>query len=172
MDPTPPEPAPVPTWRQALKLAFLVALAGYFLVVFQMSLTYVPTWAVPGLWQMFTLRDPTASMVVAEARYGDQKGWQPVDLGALFPSRWGSGYRFSRSSFKKNKGRMMVLGASTCLRLDPEPLQVRFIEHRWEKVLGSTEHRNPTQRTLHVHRCDREVRLPNGTMLPDAGRRE
>lgn len=167
MTPEPANDVRTPSWVHALQLAFLVALVAYFLVVFQMSLTYVPKWAIPGLWQMFTLRDPGGSEVVAEARYRD-RGWVRIELGELFPSRWGSGYRFSRSSFKKNRGRMQVLAASTCVRLDETPLQVRFIEHRWTKVLGTLERKDPYERPLIVHRCSREVRLPNGTTLPGA----
>jgi hypothetical protein len=117
------------------------------------------------MWQMFTIRDPNAAMVVAEARYDDD--WEPIDLPALFPSRWGSGYRYSRSSFKKSKRRMSVLAASTCLRLERTPKQVRFIEHRWKKKLGTLERRDPTQRLLLTHSCRKKVTLPNGTVLPD-----
>jgi len=160
-----------PRWLQTIQAAFLLGLVVYFVVVFQMSLTYVPKWAVPGLWQMFTLRDPTAAYVVAEARYKDRAGWESIELGELFPSRWGSGYRFSRSSFKKNPRRMRVLGASTCLRLPEEPTAVRFREIRWRKVMGTLDHDDETERPLYTHRCGTRVRLPGGRELPRDGRR-
>jgi len=161
-----------PRWLQPVQALFLAALAVYFVVVFQMSLTRVPKWAVPGLWQMFTVRDPGAAYVRAYARYADDPAWVPIDLGELFPSRWGSGYRYSRSSFKRSKGRMRVLGASTCLRLPEEPVLVKFTEVRWTKVMGTLDHKDEHVRTLHVHRCGVRVRLPLGRELPRDGVRE
>ncbi len=151
-----------------MQLLFLVGLAAYFAVVFQLSLTQLPKWAAPGVWQMFTLRDPTATLLVADARRGES--WEAVDLPALFPTRWDSGYRFSRASFRRSPGRMEVLGASTCLRL-PEPAEeVRFTEQRWRRVLGSNQRRRYTETVIHTHRCGSKVRLPGGRVLPDDGR--
>lgn len=157
-----------PRWLQPLQLGGLTLLAAYFLVVFQVSLSdNIPRWAMPGLWQMFTLRDPSGAQVVASARYPGDGAWRPIDLPALFPSRWGSGYRYSRNSFKKSRGRMRVLAASTCVRLEPTPEVVRFVEIRWDKVLGSSERRDVRERELIIHRCSKSVRLVGGRILPD-----
>lgn len=157
-----------PRWLQPLQLGLLLVMIAYFLVVFQVSLSKsIPRWAMPGLWQMFTLRDPSGSQTLGEARYPGETDWRPIDLPALFPSRWGSGYRYSRNSFKKNRSRMRVLAASTCLRLEPTPEAVRFVEVRWDKVLGSAERSNVREKELHVHRCEKSVRLVGGRVLPD-----
>lgn len=155
-----------PRWLQPLQLGFLAIVVAYFVGVFQISLSpSMPRWAMPGIWQMFTLRDPNASQVVAFAKRGGD--WEPVDLATLFPSRWGSGYRYSRNSVKKSRSRMRVLGASTCVRLAPTPDVVRFVERRWDKVLGSTARANPRERELLVHRCSARVRLADGRILAD-----
>lgn len=116
-------------------------------------------------WQMFTTRDPGHSEVFAEAMVGAE--WRPVDLDALFPTRWESGARYARSSFWKSTPRMRVLAASTCGRHPESPARVRFRVEKWDKTLGSLEQPKRRLRTdeLLEWSCDRDVKLPAGRPL-------
>jgi hypothetical protein len=116
-------------------------------------------------WQMFTLRDATHSEVFAEEEVDG--AWGPVDLEALFPTRWESGPRYARSSFWKSPARMQVLAASTCGRSPDHPTKVRFHVERWPKTLGSLKQpkKKMKREELVEWTCGRPVALPRGTLL-------
>ncbi len=158
------------TTRPALRipvLLLLLALGAYNAWCWQNALgsgePSLARWFAT--WQMFTLRDPGHSEVQAEALIGTE--WRPIDLEALFPTRWESGPRYARSSFWKSTPRMRVLAASTCGRHPDHPARVRFSVEKWEKTLGSLEQpkRKPRTQALLEWPCDRAVALPGGRAL-------
>jgi hypothetical protein len=163
-------PPDIRTTPRALRLPVLLALAV-------LAVYFVDCWknalgdGAPSLlrffatWQMFTLRDPSHAEVFGEAMVDG--AWQPVDLEALFPTRWESGPRYARSSFYSSIGRMRVLAAATCKRLPTPPTRVRFRVERWPKTLGSVAQpkRNMKAQEIVDWECDRAVSLPNGRLL-------
>jgi len=123
-----------------------------------------PKWVWFGYWQMFSLYDRGSADLEAEGLFGAD--WQPLDLPALFPTRWESGYRYSRSSFRRSKGRVRVLAASACVRQVPRPSIVRVYQVSWKKELGSFLLRVDEKRELFVeHRCGVPVNLAGGRRL-------
>ncbi|MFN7144553.1 MAG: hypothetical protein ACK4YP_12315 [Myxococcota bacterium] len=145
-------------------LALLVALAGYNVWCWQNALGQgepsLARWFAT--WQMFTLRDPGHSELAAEAWIGGE--WRPVDLEALFPTRWESGPRYARSSFWKSPKRLQVLAGATCGRHPERPTRIRFRSERWKKTLGSHEQPKKKLQTepLLEWSCDRKPSLPKG----------
>ena len=158
---TTPKPLRVPV------LLALVLLGGYFLDCWHNALGQgEPSFAhYFATWQMFTLRDPTHSVVFGEAEVGGV--WEPVDLEALFPTRWESGPRYARSSFWKSPPKMKVLAASTCVRHPEQPAAVRFHVERWPKTLGSVKQpkRKMKREDLVEWTCGRTLSLPAGRPL-------
>ncbi len=174
MDERPRDAHTTPRWLQLPGLLLLGALAAYLGVCYHVALgkprpALVADWSPhalwPGTWQMFTLLDRRHSALTAEAIRGDTS--EPIDLGELFPTTWESGYRFSRSSFRKSPTRMRVLAAATCGRLAERPDEVRFTLTQWGKTLGDPDQpkNNPKVRTLLTWDCSRRVDLPEGRRL-------
>jgi hypothetical protein len=154
-----------PSMLRAPWLIFLAVVALYLASCFHYSLrSKYPSWVWFGLWQMFTLRDIGSADLRAEAQVGEE--WIDISLPALFPTQWESGYRYSRSSFRKNKGRLRVLAASACGRHEDRPKRIRLHHVRWTKALGSLERLKEREELVLDHRCSQAVKLPNGRMLP------
>lgn len=157
-----------PGWLQPIGLLALGAAILYVLFGFHFVFRdRAPHYGVLAYWSMFTAGGHTNSILVAEGTWGEET--RPVDLAELFPTRWESGYRFSRSSFKRNTGRLSVLGASACRRIDEAtgdpPNMIDFYVVRWSKVPGSNERRNPRKDHKLAWDCRRVVRLPGGRRL-------
>lgn len=163
---------------RALRLPVLGALgllAAYFGACFWFALESgraPPRWLHPvalwmGNWQMFTLLDAGHSALVAEVG-SEAGGFTPVDLDALFPYRWESGPRYARSSFRRNRVHLEILGEATCGRLaargEPVPAEVRFAELRWKKRLGRAQQppKGAKRKEIFTWRCGGEPRLPAG----------
>jgi hypothetical protein len=148
-------------------LACLVLLAGYNGWCWKNALgegePSLARWFAT--WQMFTLRDPGHSVVRAEVEVAG--AWTPIDLEALFPTRWESGPRYARTSFWKSTARMRVLAAATCGRHPDHPTRARFSVDRWKKTLGSSgsRRRGLTSEELLDWSCARDVSLPQGRPL-------
>jgi hypothetical protein len=154
-----------PRWAQVPYLMFLGLVVIYLTSCFHFALRErPPKWVWFGYWQMFSLFDRGSADLEAEGLFADQ--WRPIDLPALFPTRWESGYRYSRSSFRRSKGRMRVLAASTCVRSLPRPEIVRIHQVSWRKQLGSFTVRLEEKREeLVEHRCGVPVILAGGRRL-------
>lgn len=160
-----------PLWLRPIQLVGLALLAAYYAYAYSQTLTAPPPWIAFGAWQMFTLNEPNASELRVEIL--TDVGWEPMDPDALFPSRWDSGYRYARGSFRKSAARLRVLGASTCWRYarahDARPHQVRFITERWRKVAGSMKRANVRREEISTFRCGTRVPLPAGRFVPLPG---
>ena len=103
--------------------------------------------------------DLEAEILVAET-------WQSVDLTSLFPTRWESGYRYSRSSFRRSESRMKVLAASVCVRVPVRPELIRIHQTSWKMQPGSFDKRIEEKREQLVeHRCGTPVQLPGGKRM-------
>jgi hypothetical protein len=157
--------ATTPRWAQLPYLCFLALVCVYLVSCFHFALRErPPKWVWFGYWQMFSLFDRTSGDL--EAEIGVDGDWHPVDLPSLFPTKWESGYRYSRSSFRRSKGRLRVLAASTCLRASSRPERVRFVQVSWHKQLGSFDtHLDETRTLLLEHRCGTPVKLAGGRQL-------
>ena len=162
-----------PLWLRPLQLGALVGLAAYFVFAYGHSLTSPPPWIAFGAWQMFTLNEPGGSEMVIDVQVDGE--WRALDVDAVLPSRWDSGYRFSRGSFRRSAPRLSVLGASVCWRYERvygvTPDQVRFRELRWRKVVGSMARAGLREEEIRRFRCGREVALPRGRTVPLPGER-
>lgn len=154
-----------PKWAQIPYLIFLGLVVVYLLSCFHFALRErPPKWVWFGYWQMFSLYDQGSADLEAEGRFGDE--WRALDLPTLFPTHWESGYRYSRSSFRRSKGRLRVLAGSTCLRSTPRPSIVRINQVTWKKQLGSFSVRLDEKReTVLEHRCGTPVNLVGGRRL-------
>ena len=154
-----------PKWARVPYLCFLALVCLYLVSCFHFTLRErPPKWVWFGYWQMFSLYDRGSADVEAEMLV--QGEWKPVDLPDVFPTRWESGYRYSRSSFRRSKGRVRVLAASVCSRVRPRPELVRIHQVSWTKELGSFEKRlNEKREKLLEHRCGMAVKLPGGRRL-------
>jgi hypothetical protein len=154
-----------PKWAQIPYLVFLALVVVYLSSCFHFALRErPPKWVWFGYWQMFSLYDRGSADLEAEVRFDDE--WQPIDLTELFPTRWESGYRYSRSSFRRSKGRLRVLAGSVCLRAPRRPSMVRLHQVTWKKQLGSFTERVDEQREKVLeHRCGTPVKLVGGRRL-------
>ena len=174
-EPTPRDARTTPGWLRLPALALLPATAAYLGLAYHHALEEdVPDWLRRnpyslwmGTWQMFTYRDPGHSTVVAGARFPGEEDWVAVPLEELFPYQWESGYRYSRSSFKKSSSRMRTLAQATCFRMERRPERVRFIAVRWDKTLGSKEQPFKRKRESAIldWDCEDSYRLPQGRVL-------
>lgn len=147
-------------------MALLACLSLYFLGCFHWALRAdAPRWTALGVWSMFALEQRRHFEIDAYAEIDG--AWKPVDLAALFPYRWESGYRWERNSFRRSPTRMRRLGASLCRRHPERPARVRFDEVRWRKRLGSREQprHDPKVSLLVEWSCSDSVRLPRGRTL-------
>jgi hypothetical protein len=156
-----------PSWARLPVLALLALLTGYNVWCWSHALDEsappsTSRWFAT--WQMFTLLDPGHSELVAEAEIDGQ--WQPVDLVALFPTKWESGPRYARSGFWENGARLRVLAAATCGRHPAHPTRVRFHSERWKKTLGQVKQpqRHLRKEDLLDWDCTKQVSLPRGEL--------
>ena len=105
-----------PPWARVPYLCFLALVTLYLVSCFHFALRErPPKWVWFGYWQMFSLYDRGSADLEAEMLV--EGSWKPLDLPEVFPTRWESGYRYSRSSFRRSKGRVRVLAASACQRV-------------------------------------------------------
>jgi hypothetical protein len=122
-----------------------------------------------GSWWMFTYRTKLNNAVELEAEHGT--AWVTVDAEALFPTRWESGLRFERPSFRQVPYLTALLAQATCRRLERAGTPadaVRVDEVKWAKTLGSAE--QPRNKDVDVHTlvtlpCTQPVPLPQGVRL-------
>ena len=145
----------------------LMLLIVYFVGCYHYALGRdLPRWAWMGTWKMFTTMDTRHSVVEGEAKINGK--WEPFDPEELFPYRWESGPRYARRSFRRSKGRMAVLAASTCVRHPDDIQAVRFWELRWKRTVGSYEQprRNVEKTLLMDWTCgEHTIELPHGRKL-------
>jgi hypothetical protein len=138
-------------------------LVVYFLACFHFTYAKgAPSWIWLGSWHMFTHKSTGASRIDAEAEVDGS--WRPIDLDALFPTRWESGPRFALSA--SSKSRMNVVAASACLRHPDHPARVRFTLVRWTSTPGQAgppEDVRPER--LAEWTCGTPIRLPAGRLL-------
>ena len=156
-----------PLWLRPLQLGALVGLAAYFVFAYGHSLTSPPPWIAFGAWQMFTLNEPGGSEMVIDVQVDGE--WRALDVDAVLPSRWDSGYRFSRGSFRRSAARLDGDDRAGCPGVTPD--QVRFRELRWRKVVGSMARAGLREEEIRRFRCGREVALPRGRTVPLPGER-
>ena len=150
------------------RLLFLwYALFVYFLACghFAMNTDVRPGWTYLGGFHMFTTKRRTNYQVTGDAFI--QGRWEPIDLEAMYPTRWESGHRYQRGPFRRSKTRMATLAASTCKRHDKNPQAVRFFQSSWRRQLGTTDQsvRDPKVKNLVTWRCGTPFTLPNGEQL-------
>jgi hypothetical protein len=152
-----------PRWLRIPVLLVVGGLAAYFATCFTYALgDSMPRWVWAGNWQMFTLKDPGHSTMIAEA-LGEDGEWAPIDLAALFPTQWDSGPRFGTSPFRRNATWMKTLAAATCGRHPASPGAVRFTELRWNKRIGRMDQspKKAKEKALLTWDCANGVRLPD-----------
>lgn len=161
-------------WLRIPALLLVAFTATWFALAYSFSLnTPQPAWARShpwvwwfANWEMFTLLDDYASVVQGEALYDGK--WRPIDLEALFPTKWESGPRYTRSAFYGNPLWMSTFGEATCNRLERKPEKVRFFRIVWKKELGVSSRPAPTgmrHRPLTEWTCGQPVPQPKGVRL-------
>ncbi|MEL6348414.1 MAG: hypothetical protein AAFV53_35235 [Myxococcota bacterium] len=175
---TPEDQRTTPGWLRLPGLLLLLALGTYSVTAFYGAFNKSPPQVVRknpylfwfGTWKMFTLRDPTHSMIEAEVRRGGP--WEDLALDELFPYRWESGERYARSSFRKSRGRMSTLAQSACSRYEAaygeRPDEIRFYEVRWRKTRGQLRQprgkkKQERRKRLFGWECTKTRALPEGT---------
>jgi len=169
-----------PRWLQLPGLLLLIALAGYYWTAYRSVYSKTPPriavrnpytfWF--GTWKMFTMKERYHVTMEAEALVEGQ--WESFDLDALYPYRWESGYRYSRSVFRRHGPRMRTLANATCGRYadahGTPPAMLRFHKIKWRKTLGSTKQprgkkRRESSTLLLEWDCNRGLDLPQGRVL-------
>ena len=92
--------------------------------------------------------------------------WVGVDLPALYPTRWESGYRYQRAHFLRRNGASPLVANSICQRMEGSPRAVRIYRVRWKRRPGDTqEARNPDVQMLTEWPCSRRLAMPKGHIL-------
>lgn len=145
---------------------FLVCMAVYLEACLHLAMRDgLPSWAWMGTWKMFTTTARYHEVLEGEAMVGGT--WRPIDLPALFPTHWESGYRYERGSFADSRTRMRTLAASTCLRHPEHPEAVRFLDVRWKAVPGASEQTrvNAESKEIITWVCGTPWKLPNGKTI-------
>lgn len=141
----------------------------FFLCCFKYSTaSYIPKWARLGLWRMFTYKSTKHSDLRAVARFND--GWKEINLREIFPSKWDSGYRYQRHVFWRNKARMRMLAATTCVRLNGQADEIKFFQGYWNIKPGipadSPEDKINAKEKLNLHwNCNRRIYTPLGKLV-------
>ena len=162
-----------PRWLQPLALLVLAGLVVYFLTANRWALDSrdAPSWIRRnpaytwfGGWKMFTELDTSAARMDAEIQVGGE--WKPIDLEALFPTRWESGPRYARTWFRNSANAMKVLAHATCERAG-QPDRVRFTVTTWHKKLGRVAKppKNAKKKPILDWDCSDSVPLPKGRPL-------
>lgn len=147
----------------------LACLVIFFISCFKYgTASYIPKWARIGLWRMFTYKTSNHSDLRAIASFDD--GWKEINLRELFPSKWDSGYRFQRAVFWRNKTRMRMLAASTCVRLEGKATELKFYQDYWKIVPGipasSPESKKNVKEKFNLHwYCGSPVYTPIGKLV-------
>ncbi len=139
------------TTPRVLRLPAALVLAGlvaYFGVCYRFSLAYLGVAEPPaglagasdlfwlGRWRMFTELRATHTDLEAAAFVGD--AWVPVDLAALYPSRWAEGPGYLRDDFHGRPERLARLAEDVCARV-PGAARTRFALITWPRTLGQVE---------------------------------
>lgn len=154
-----------PPWARPFALVFLYALVVYFQLCFYYDMKDDdPWWTAYGSWQMFTTRGARHGALDAEALIDGE--WRPFDLEPLFPTRWDSGPRYARSSFRANTSLVRTLADSACDRHPDKPERVRLTDVSWPVTIGEREQpRNDAKRTVRIDwKCSETARRPKGTV--------
>lgn len=147
----PPEIADARTTPRWLRGPAVLLLLGQ-LVVFGLGFVYAhgvvahsaPRWIMKaepiaffGNWKMFTTVDRKQRAMDGYARFDGE--WQPIDLEALFPSRWESGPRYARKTIRRSGRHLATMAAAACGRLPDRPEAVKLVDVRWRSKLGVQE---------------------------------
>ena len=159
-----------PRSLQPLAVLAIAGLVVYFLTANRWALDNrdAPSWIRRnpaytwfGGWKMFTELDTDASRVDAEIQVAGE--WKPIDLEALFPTRWESGPRYARTWFRNSTNAMKVLAHATCERAG-HPDRVRFTVTTWRKKLGRVAKppEDAKKKPILDWDCSEEVSLPRG----------
>lgn len=144
----------------------LSLLSLYFLACFQVAIDEdAGRWTTMGNWQMFTSGSRSHGAAEAEAEIGGR--WEPVDLDALYPTRWDSGPRYARSAVRRNATRMKILAASVCERHPGKPARVRLYDVGWKVTIGQIEQKRTgeTRKLMADWRCGDPSPMPKGYLL-------
>lgn len=88
-----------------------------------------------GRWRMFTDLRTRHSGIDAELRRDG--AWAPVDLAAVYPSRWDEGPGWLRDDFVDDAPRVRRLVLDLCRRTGADA--ARLTRVRWQKTLGQRE---------------------------------
>lgn len=152
-----------PRWLRPIQLAFILALCVAWIDASSHALSR-PTFRQYLMgWKMFTEKSTRGTDHRAEVQLERGGPFQPIELSEYFPSRWGSGYRYSRFRDKKRFGRV---AAALCYRLDSPAYAVKIYQVRWHVKQGSTERVKPSEEVIAHHRCSRPVRGVGGRTIP------
>lgn len=145
-------------------LGVMIGFAVYFALCPTHTLGAGSAWIwEPARWEMFTLLDRHNHSLSAEARIGGE--WKPIDLDALFPSRWESGLRCARCWKRPISSRTWA--AATCGRHPEKPERVRFWRDTWSKTLGRKAQPKRDRAVVSIldWDCAKTVTLPAGRRL-------
>lgn len=154
-----------PRWARPFVLGVLYALTLYFLCCFHYAMQEGgPWWVTFGSWQMFTTRGTRHGALEAEALVDG--AWVPFDLETLFPTRWDSGPRYARSSFRASGNLVRTLADSACDRHPDKPARVRITDVTWSVTIGRREQpQKDAKRTVRVDwACAGTARRPGGVL--------
>lgn len=163
-----------PRWLRIPALLLVALVAAWLALSYTFALqAEQPAWARPypwvwwfANWEMFTMLDDTSSLVGGEALIDGE--WRPIDLEALFPTRWESGPRYTRPAFYEVPQWMQVFGEATCDRLPRTPEKVRFYRVVWKRELGRSGRfppRGTRHRPLSEWTCGGATLVPKGVRL-------
>lgn len=149
------------TTPPALRIPVLILLAAwtcYFGAAYHAGLQKgAPWWLAIARWQMFTLRADGNTHILAEQ---ERDGvWTPLDLPALFPTRWESGYRYDDT--EKSHAALAMLAAAACGRMADPPVRIRLLAEKSRLVPGVGAKVKGTKELLYWE-CGGTVRLPAG----------
>ncbi len=137
-----------PGWLRGPAVLLLLAQ----LVVFGLGFLYAqgmvahngPRWILKaepiaffGNWKMFTTVDRKQRDMDGYAMWDGE--WAPIDLPALFPSRWESGPRYTRKTIRRSPKHLAILAGAACGRLTERPERVLLVDVRWRSKRGQRE---------------------------------
>jgi hypothetical protein len=157
-----PDLRTTPEWARIPVLVGLGMLAAYFVACFHYAMAdSIPRWALPAVWQMFTVKSNWHFDITAQAEVDGQ--WVDLDLLEMFPSRWESGPRYL-NGFRFNKAWQQILADSACDRDPRHPERVRLTELDWpvEPGIAAGVHHKLKTKPLLDWRCADTARRPKG----------
>lgn len=114
-------------------------------------------------WKMFTEKSTRGTDHRAEVQFERNGPFRRVELHDHFPSRWGSGYRYSRF---RDRRRLTMVAAALCHRLETPAHAVRIYQVRWHLKAGTTERVEPTEQLIARHRCNQPLVGGAGRVIP------